>query len=123
MKAIVTCWIFPNESREGYDSRPKSVERISTSIEDLKSFMNVCSRNFGKYIEWADCLFDLDMRDEKKFNISDEIQDFYGGNGFLYLENLLKSDSLGTCVARMYFDETSKKEDAHYFLFQVRNIH
>lgn len=123
MKAIVTSWIYPHEQTNNSDDRPKSIERISTSIEDLKRYMLSASRNFGNHVEWADSLFHLNLRDENKHLTDDNIEEFYGCNGFLYLEECLKEDSLGQCVARLYSKEEYKKEDARYFLFQVRNIH
>lgn len=123
MKAIITSWIYPHEQINNSDDRPKSIERISTSIEDLKEYMKISANNFGHKCEFADNLFHLNLRDEGQHRIDDNIEQFYGCNGYLYLEECLRTDSLGQCVCRLYEDEENKQEDAQYFLFQVRNIH
>ena len=123
MKVIVISWMYPQESNNGSDDRPKSIERICSSIDSVKEYMTICSSCFGKYLEWADSLFSMQYRDKGEKYHDDKIEEFYGCNGYEYLEACLKDDKLGQCVARMYYNEEDKLEDAHYFEFQVRNLH
>jgi hypothetical protein len=58
---------------------------------------------------------------EETFFKDDEITIFYGGDGFKYLEECLKDDSLGQCVAKIFRD--GWEQHATYLLFQVRNLH
>lgn len=123
MKVIVISWMYPQESNNNCDDRPKSIERICSSIDSVKEYMTVSSACFGKYLEWADSLFSMQCRDKGEKYHDDQIEEFYGCNGYEYLESCLKHDELGKCVARMYYSEEDKLEDAHYFIFQVRNLH
>lgn len=118
MKAIVISWIYPFEAKYGFDDRVKSIERISTTIDDVKAYMEVSKRVFGFHIDWAESVFNL-VNGTK----DDELARFYKSDGFTYLDSLLKNDSLGNCVCRLYSRYDDNKEHAQYFMFQVRNIH
>jgi hypothetical protein len=123
MKVIVTSWMFPNEWENKCDHRPKSIERISSSVEDLRGFLK------DYYPEKNQCIFKktllhlqvMGTSDEQLFSDSDDITRFYNGDGFKYLEECLKDDSLGQCVAKIFRE--GWEQHATYLLFQVRNLH
>ena len=119
MKAIVISWLYPFEAKRGYDNRVKSIERISTTIDDVKAYIEISKAAFGHNIEWSDNLYDLINGTDN----DNDIVRFYKSDGFLCLESLLKNDSLGSCVCRLYSRYDDNKEHAQYFMFQVRNIH
>lgn len=123
MKVIVISWMYPHESITNSDDRPKSIERICSSIDSVKEYMTISSACFGKYLEWADSWFSMKCSNKGEKYYDDKIEKFYGGNGYEYLEACLKHDELGQCVARMYFNEEDKLEYSQYFKFQVRNLH
>lgn len=113
MKVIVTSWMFPNEMENGCDERPKSIERLSTSIEDLKSYMEDYNEASKKTLVWADNLWHLN--DDRE---DDEIKRYYNGDGYAYLKSCLDDDSIGWCVCKLVY-----KTRVQYFTFQVRNLH
>lgn len=122
MKVIVTSWIFPNETSNGCDQRPKSIERISSTIDDLKEFLQEVYACAGENFLFKSSLLHLQVigtPEEKLFD--DEITRYYNGDGFRYLEECLKNNSLGQCVCKRWHN---KHEDRPtYYLFQVRNLH
>jgi len=123
MKVIVTSWMFPNEWENKCDHRPKSIERISSSVEDLRGFLKDYYPEKDHFI-FKKTLLHLQVMgtsDEKLFSDSDDITNYYGGDGFKYLEECLKDDSLGQCVAKIFHD--GWEQHATYLLFQVRNLH
>lgn len=125
MRCIVTSWVYPREHGDNWvDERPKSIERISTSIEDLKSFMQNTALNgcFGDTIEWASNCSKF-FYDEDVYNA--DVEMFYNNDGYAYLEEGLKEDGpLNQCFARVYYSRLDEDErDYHYFRFMIRNIH
>ena len=123
MKVIVTSWMFPNEWENNCDHRPKSIERISSSVEDLMGFLNDYYPEKDHFI-FKKTLLHLQVMgtpDEELFSDSDDITRFYGGDGFKYLEECLKGDHLGQCVAKIFHE--GWEQHATYLLFQVRNLH
>jgi hypothetical protein len=123
MKCIVCSWLFPNETQNHCDQRPKSIERISTSVEDMKSFIEECAKVEGEKILFKSSLLHIQVMGtpEETFFKDDEITMFYDGDGFKFLESCLKNDSLGQCVAKQWHE--GFEDQATYYLFQVRNIH
>jgi hypothetical protein len=115
--------MFPHEWENKCDYRPKSIERISSSVEDLRGFLK------DYYPEKNQCIFKktllhlqvMGTSDEQLFSDSDDITRFYNGDGFKYLEECLKDDSLGQCVAKIFRE--GWEQHATYLLFQVRNLH
>lgn len=129
MKVIVTSWIFPNENGLNSDERPKSIENIASTIESLKDFVeNYEMKGFcADVIDFAHSTLPFF---EERFLEDDEIQKFWRGDGFTYLESCLKNNNLGRCIARMYNSKQKEKRQVanrevsyHYLLFQVRNLH
>lgn len=113
--------MFPHESG-GNDDRPKSIERISSSVEDLIKFLKDYYPEKNKLV-FKQSLLHLQVMgtpDEQLFS-DDNITCYYNGDGFKYLEECLKNDFLGQCVAKIYRE--GMEQHATYFIFQVRNLH
>lgn len=114
MKVIVAYWVKPFECEVGYDSRPKSIERLCTSVEALRSFLQSAHSSVTQpaVIQWSESLAGLcDPR--LKTNSK-----FFGGDGFDYLNRLLTKNEGGVCFAHII-----GKAGEYYYGFQVRNLY
>lgn len=103
-KVIVTCWY------NIHTQTPCSVERISTSVDDVMDFLKEGNKCFGNTIEFVE---EFSGFRESKFI-----------DGKQYLKDLKNWNCLGTCYARMYssfFEEDER--NYKYFMFQIRNVH
>jgi len=101
MKVIVTSW---------YDGQnPYSIERISTTVDDVMNYLHTDMKCFGTEIEFGENYINLKDRNET-----------FDGEG--YLKRCLEKDRLGVCIGRIYSKRLGP-EDSHYFMFQVRNLH
>ena len=128
-KVIVTSWINPEENGYNSDERPKSIERISSSIEDLIEFVKESEMKgfLADRIEFAKTTLPFY---KEQFLEDDEINKYWDGDGFKYLKSCLERNELGRCVARMWNTRRAEKCKAanrevkyNYLLFQVRNLH
>ena len=124
MKVIVTSWVFPHESGsdQWWDQRPKSIERISTTADDLKKFLTENCEMCGKNILFKKGFMHMQViGTPHEVFFKDEITERYDGDGFRYLQDLLDNDTLGNCVAKQWNE--GHEDGATYYLFQVRNLH
>lgn len=122
-KVIVAYWCYPYEDKApSVDSRPKSIERISTSVEDLRNFLRKVHSSEGcpAHILWGKGLHCITNRATKL-----EIEDRFGKDsrhhykdGFEYLEACLRMDVCGVCFAHIV-----GRNGEYYYGFQVRNLH
>lgn len=123
MLVIVSYWVKPYEFEAPQtDSRPKSIERISTSVEDLRNFLRKCHSSEGNpaYILWGKSLHSITER-ATKFDIEarfGENSRYHYKDGFEYLESCLRMKTLGVCFARIV-----GRNGEYYYGFQVRNLH
>lgn len=114
MKVIVAYWVKPFEYPEGmgFDQRPKSIERLSTSADELRKFLHkVHAKDGDVFIQWADSVSGLcDPRLKTTHKV--------GNDGFAYLQRCLDKDEIGVCAAHII-----GRQGEYYYGFQVRNIH
>ena len=114
MKAIVAYWVKPFEYEIGYDSRPKSIERVCTTVESLRQFLQEVHNSSTEkaHIQWSESLAGLcdpRLKTDSKF---------FGGDGFDYLNRCLAKNEGGVCFAHII-----GKVGEYYYGFQVRNIY
>lgn len=104
MKIIVTSWF------DIHTQTPYSIERVSTSAQDVMKYLKEDSSCFGDTIEFAEYFNEL---------LENKLID-----GVEYLQNKIDENTLGMCFARIYSSFFEKDEREYkYFMFQVRNLH
>lgn len=118
MKVIVAYLVHPyDEKAPAVDSRPKSIERITTSAKELQSYLynlhfddELGFKPCVLYGRTLHCISDRVESWEKKYRIPDV---------FEYLEKKLQNDEVCANVyARIY-----GRLGEYYYGFQVRNLH
>lgn len=121
MKVIIAYWVKPYENKApAVDSRPKSIERISTTVDDLRNYL--CKIHSSKdkpaiYLSGHSlhCITDRANKYERDqlFNKDSHYKDC-----FEYLEMLMRTDQIGICFCRI-----KGRMGEYYYGFQVRNLH
>ena len=116
MKVIVAYWVKPFEYTQGFDSRPKSIERVCTTTTDLRRYLISVHGNqdgTSAMIQWSDSIVGLCNPRFKGSNTK-----VYDNDGFGYLQRCLDNDRLGICFAHII-----GRQGEYYYGFQVRNLH
>lgn len=114
MKVIVAYWVYPYECGDTLDERPKSIERITTSVADLKEWL--CKAHALElehtWFKFATSLYSL-CPDHKYYDPEVDL-DAVIEDGFEWLYSKLCNDELGICFCKI---------GNYFYGFQVRNLH
>lgn len=100
-KVIVVYQCFPGEYRDYLDSRPKSIERITMSVADLKSWLismhiKELKREWFKFSNSIYSLYPEHPFYDSELDTNNIIQD-----GFEYLYQKLCNNELTICFCRI----------------------
>ena len=115
MKVIVAYWVKPFEYSQGFDSRPKSIERVCTTVDDLSDYLLSVHNYYDgtpASFQWCDSIAGLC---DPRFKTETKV---YDNDGYGYLQRCLDNDVLGICFAHIV-----GRQGEYYYGFQVRNLH